>query len=87
MIRPRLCRARRDIGMEFLLIDTEGKVLAVAQSLDEAARQLARIGRESQAKGRVRVVRHDEHHGDVMSVDSFVTAAPLPPLWERRGTL
>lgn len=71
--------------MEFLLIDTEGKVLAVAQSLHEVARQLARIGRESQSKGRVRVVRHGEHHGDVMSVDSFVTAAPLPPLRERRG--
>jgi hypothetical protein len=71
--------------MELLLIDTEGKVLAVAQSLDEVVRQLARIRRESQASEPVRVVRHDEHHGDVMSVDSFVTASPLPPLLERRA--
>ena len=71
--------------MDLLLIDADGKILAVAQSLDEVARQLARVGRDSQAKAPVRVVRHDEHHGDIMSVDSFVTATPLPPLWERRA--
>jgi hypothetical protein len=69
--------------VEFLLVNTEGKILAVLQSPAEVARQLARIERESEATERVRVVRHDEHQGDLVATESFVSATPLPSLLER----
>jgi hypothetical protein len=64
--------------MEYLVVNTEGRVLAVLESLDEVVRELGRIGRDPHASGRVRVVRHDVHDGEVMGVESFVTASPLP---------
>jgi hypothetical protein len=66
--------------MEYLVVNTEGRVLAVLDSFEEVARELGRIGRDPQASGRVRVVRHDEHGGPVMGASSFVTASPLPSL-------
>jgi hypothetical protein len=66
--------------MEYLVVNTEGRVLAVLESLEEVARELGRIGRDPQASGRIRVVRHDEHGGAVMGASSFVTASPLPSL-------
>jgi hypothetical protein len=64
--------------MEYLVVNTEGRVLAVLESLDEVAGELGRIGRDPHASGRVKVVRHDVHDGEVMGVESFVTASPLP---------
>jgi hypothetical protein len=66
--------------VEYLLVDTEGRVVAVLQSLTDVARVLGRMKRDSRASERVRVVRHDEHGGAVMSASSFVTASPLPSL-------
>jgi hypothetical protein len=73
----------RDVVVEFLLVNTEGKILAVLQSPAEVARQLARIERESDGTERVRVVRHDEHQSDLVATESFVMATPLPSLSER----
>jgi hypothetical protein len=64
--------------VEFLLVNAEGSVLAVLESIEEVARELERIGRDPHASGRIRVVRHDEHGGAVIGVSSFVTASPLP---------
>jgi hypothetical protein len=69
--------------VEFLLVNNEGKILAVLQSPAEVARQLARIERESQGAGGVHVVRHDEHQSDLVATESFVTATSLPALSER----
>jgi hypothetical protein len=70
--------------VEFLLVNTEGNILAVLQSPADVALQLARIERESGATEGVRVVRHDEHQSDLVATESFVTATPLPALSERR---
>ena len=69
--------------MEYLVVNTEGRVLAALESLDEVARELRRILRDPHASGRVRLVRHDVHDGEVMGVESFVTASPLPSLSDR----
>jgi hypothetical protein len=66
--------------MEYLVVNTEGRVLAVLESLEEVVRELRRLGRDPHASGRVRVVRHEVHDGEVMGVESFVTASPLPSL-------
>ena len=66
--------------MEFLLVNPEGRILAVLQSPAEVARQLARIGRESKGTEGVRVVRHDEHQNELVGTESFVTATPLTSL-------
>jgi hypothetical protein len=68
--------------VEFLLVNTEGRILAVLQSPAEVARQLARIARESGGTEGVRVVRHDEHQSDLVATESFVMATPLPALSE-----
>ena len=68
--------------MEFLLVNAQGRILAVLQSPAEVARQLARIERGAEGE-RVRVVRHDEHESDLFATESFVTATPLPSLLER----
>jgi hypothetical protein len=70
--------------MEYLVVNTEGRVLAVLKSLEEVARELGRIGREPDASGGVWVVRHDVHDGEVMGAESFVTASPLPSLRDPR---
>jgi hypothetical protein len=74
---------RREVVVEFLLVNTEGQILAVLQSPAEVARQLARVERESEATEGVRVVRHDEHQSDLVATESFVMATPLPSLSER----
>ena len=70
--------------MEFLLVNAEGKILAVLQSPADVARQLGRLEREAGSAEGVRVVRHDEHHSELVATESFVTATPLPALLERR---
>jgi hypothetical protein len=70
--------------MEYLVVNTEGRVLAVLKSLEAVAQELGRIGREPDASGGVRVVRHDVHDGEVMGAESFVTASPLPSLHDPR---
>ena len=77
-LRLRRCRGRQEVVVEYLLVDTEGRILAVLQSGAAVARQLARIEEDPEAIGPVRVVRHDEHHGDLVSTESFVTANLLP---------
>jgi hypothetical protein len=71
--------------VEFLLVNTEGRILAVHRSPGEVARQLARL-RESQAAEGVRVVRHDEHQSELVATESFVMATPLPSLSGVRGS-
>ena len=71
--------------MEFLLVNSEGRILAVVQSPAEVARQLARIESESEATERVRVVRHDKNQSDLVASESFVMATPLPSLLNVRG--
>jgi hypothetical protein len=69
--------------VEFLLVNNEGKILAVLQSPAEVARQLARIERESEGTEGMRVVRRDEHQSDLVATESFVTATPLSSFSER----
>jgi hypothetical protein len=69
--------------VEYLLVNTEGKILAVLQSPAEVARQLARIESDPESNESVRVVRHDEHWSDLIGTETFVTATPLPSLLER----
>jgi hypothetical protein len=71
------------VVVEYLLVNTEGKILAVLESPAEVAQQLARIESESEANESVRVVRHDEHRSDLVATESFVTAMPLQSLLER----
>jgi hypothetical protein len=66
--------------VEYLVVDDEGTILAALQSPTGVARELLRIQRDPHASGRVRVVRHDEHDGEVIGVSSFVTASPLPSI-------
>jgi hypothetical protein len=72
------------VSMEYLVVNTEGRVLAVLESLEEVARELRRLGRDPRTRGRVRVLRHEVHEGEVMGVESFVTASPLPSLRDPR---
>jgi hypothetical protein len=82
-VTPSPVRGKRDVVVEYLLVNTEGKILAVLQSPAEVARQLARIESESEANESVRVLRHDEHQRDLVATESFVTAMPLSSLLER----
>jgi hypothetical protein len=66
--------------VEFLLVDSDGKILAALPGVGELARELARIERDPEVEGPVRVVRHDEHGDDVAGASVFVTATPLPAL-------
>jgi hypothetical protein len=68
--------------VEYLLVNTEGRILAVLQRGAEVVRELARIERDSPTE-RVIVVRHDEHHSDLVSTESFVTVRPMSSLFER----
>ena len=85
---PAGLRSRRagqtKLGMEYLVVNTEGRVLDVLESLEDVARWFRRIGRDPHTSGRVRVMRHDVHDGEVIGVDSFVTASPLPSRREPR---
>jgi hypothetical protein len=62
--------------VEYLLVNSEGKILAVLHRGAEVARELARVERDSPTE-RVIVVRHDEHFGDLASTESFLTVRPL----------
>jgi len=68
--------------VRYLVVDDEGRVIAVLQSLQEAARELARLRQDSEAEIRLRVVRYDEYGDGLMTASSFITASPLPPLRE-----
>ncbi len=70
--------------MEYLVVNSEGRVLDVLESLEEVARWFRRMGRDPHARRRVRLMRHDMYDGEVMGVESFVTASPLPSLREPR---
>jgi hypothetical protein len=67
---------KAEVGMEYLIVNSEGKVLAVLQRGAEVARELARIERDSPTE-RVTVVRHEEDIGGVASTESFVTVRQL----------
>jgi hypothetical protein len=68
--------------VEYLLVNGEGKILAVLQSGAEVARELARIERDSPTE-HVIVVRHDESFGDLASTESFVTVRSMSSPLER----
>jgi hypothetical protein len=68
--------------VEYLLVNGEGKILAVLQSGAEVARELARIERDSPTE-HVIVVRHDESFGDLASTESFVTVRSMSSPFER----
>jgi hypothetical protein len=82
-VTPSPVPGKRDVVVEYLLVNTEGKMLAVLQSPAQVLRQLARIESESEANESVRVGRHVEHRSDLVATESFVTAMPLPSLLER----
>ena len=69
--------------MEYLLVDDDGRILAVLSSVKEVPLELARIGRDRKAVGPVRVVRHDEHGDNVVGASSLVTATSLSSLLRR----
>jgi hypothetical protein len=69
--------------VEFLLVDSDGKILAALPSVGEVARELARMGQDPEIRGPVRVVRHEEYGDDVAGASAFVTATPLPMLLRR----
>jgi hypothetical protein len=73
----------QEVGVEYLLVDNDGRTLAVLSSIKEVPLELARIGRDREAVGPVRVVRHDEHGDNVVGASSFVTASSLSSLLER----
>jgi hypothetical protein len=60
----------------YLIVNSEGKILAVLQRGAEVARELARIERDSPTE-RVTVVRHEEDFGGLASTESFVTVRQL----------
>ena len=84
---PRLVTARsvpgRTDSVEYLLVDDDGRILAVLSSVKEVPLELARIGRDRKAVGPVRVVRHDEHGDNVVGASSLVTATSLSSLLRR----
>jgi hypothetical protein len=68
--------------VEYLLVNSEEKILAVLQRGADVVRELARIERDSPTE-HVTVVRHDEHHGDFVSTESWVTVTPMSSLFPR----
>jgi hypothetical protein len=75
-VTPPQYRARQEVGVEYLIVNSEGKILAVLQRGAEVARELARIERDSPTE-RVTVVRHEEDIGGLASTESFVTVRQL----------
>ena len=73
----------RKEGVEYRLVDNDGRTLAVLSSIKEVPLELARIGQDRQAVRPVRVVRHDEHGDNVIGASSLVTASSLSSLFER----
>ena len=69
-------RAKQEVGVEYLIVNSEGKILAVRERGAEVARELARIERDSPTE-RVTVVRHEEDFGGLASTESFVTVRQL----------
>jgi hypothetical protein len=66
--------------VEYLLVDDDGRILAVLSTIKEVPLELARIGRDREAVGPVRVVRHDEHGDNVVGASSLVTTTSLSSL-------
>jgi len=64
--------------VEYLLVDNDGRILAALPSVGRVALELARL--DPEAEGRVRIVRHDEHGGEVAGASSLVEVTPLPSL-------
>jgi hypothetical protein len=73
---------RRDVVVEFLLVNTEGKILAVLPSPGEVARELARIERGPEATEGCAWCDMTSTRV-ISSPESFATAAPLPAFLER----
>jgi hypothetical protein len=69
----------------YLLVDSEGAILAEFETLAEAAEQPGLIKLVRQARGDLKVVRVDERSGSVVSATSFVTTTPLPRLLRERS--
>jgi hypothetical protein len=69
--------------MEYLLVDNDGRTLAVLSSIKQVPLELARIGRDGEAVGPVRVVRRDEHGDNFVGASSVVTASSLSSLLQR----
>jgi hypothetical protein len=69
--------------VEYLLVDNDGRILAALSSVKEVPLELARIGRDREAVGPVRVVRHDEHGDNVVGASSLITATSLSSLLGR----
>jgi len=70
--------------VRYLVVDDEGRIFGELGSLAQAARLLARLRRDSEASGSLRVVRHDEYGEGLMTTSSFITASPLPELPRER---
>ena len=68
----------REVSVEYLLVDNDGRILAALPSVGQVALELARM--DPQAGARVRIVRHEEHGDDVAGASSFVEVTPLPAL-------
>jgi hypothetical protein len=67
--------------VRYLIVDDEGRIFAVLGSLEQVARELARLGQDSsETSGPFRVVRYDEYGEGLVTTSSFVTAWPLPDL-------
>jgi hypothetical protein len=66
--------------VEFLLVDSDGKILATLPSVGAVVLELARLELDPEVEAPVRVVRHDEYGSDVAGASAFVTATPLPSL-------
>jgi hypothetical protein len=71
--------------VHYLLVDTEGEILAEFGSLEEAVQQPGLLEQVRRARGRLKVVRVDEYPGSLASATSFVTATPLPQFLRERS--
>jgi hypothetical protein len=86
LVTPRSAPGRQKVGVEFLLVDSDGKILAALPSVGELPRELLRLELDPEIEGPVRVVRHDEYGGELAGASAFVTATPLPSLLRRSRT-
>jgi hypothetical protein len=71
--------------MPYLLVNDAGEILAEFEGLGELVRQPGLGKRLQRERGRLKVVRVDEHAGDLVSATSFVTSTPLPRFLRERS--
>ena len=71
--------------MRYLLVNETGEVLAELESLEQLVDQPGLRERLRRARGRLKLVRVEEHPGSVVSATSFVTASPLPQVLRERS--